>query len=498
MIWKRRGTSVATTVLVVAVSLAMLTLAGGALALVSARGTTGPTPSWGSHHTIVVLPNGVDDTADIQAAFNACVSFGPGCTVQLEKGTYYTAQITVYGFRGSFVGMGQGVTTIQALPNLPSPTANPFWTALPGPANPWPALFTFENGAYRISGMTITEPYYYAVSPGWNATCCDGLASETNLFDAFELTGVQAFATVDHVTVLGAPGDFAGTNMGTGINYEGTVLPQGWTNSLTDDIPISGTFSVTNSVFNSVEDGAWMDTIANTQVTVCYNTIVNSPVPLGFFDASDSQLTFCGNHASGVQVYTGFEGLQAVYRIDLPSTVYLTGNDFQVSDGANAVFLLDLGEADFGVASTLSAVVSGNVFQTDTSCGCYVGGLPSDYSVIISESLKSLVVSGNLILGGGSAGVYVNGGPGVVSGNTILGSYDGVNLNSTDGVHVTGNLIKNSAQWGIALTNESSYNVVAWNLVKNSGAYDLYWDGTGTDNTWAYNVCQTSSPPGLC
>jgi len=177
--------------------------------------------------------------------------------------------------------------------------------------------------------------------------------------------------------------------------------------------------------------------------------------------------------------------------------VYITGNDFQVSNGANAVDLLDFGP-DSGLASTLSAVVSGNVFQTNTSCGCYNGSLPGDYSVIISESLNSLVVSGNLILGGGAAGVYVNGGPGVVRGNTILGSYVGVNLNSTDGVRVIGNLIKNSVWWGIALTNGSSYNLVAWNFVKDSGVYDLYWDGTGTGNVWFWNACKTSSPPGLC
>jgi hypothetical protein len=35
-------------------------------------------------------------------------------TVQLVAGTYYVGQIAVFGFQGSFVGMGQGVTNIQA------------------------------------------------------------------------------------------------------------------------------------------------------------------------------------------------------------------------------------------------------------------------------------------------------------------------------------------------------------------------------------------------
>jgi hypothetical protein len=514
MKWNISGEKTCTTiVLAVVVCIAAMMLTIGLTTWATARSS--PTPAslpagsgagadsqlvqyaTGSH-TYVVKPNGHDDTADIQAAFNACTSSGSPCTVQLVKGTYYTAQITVFGFRGSFVGMGQGVTTIQALPNLPSPTADPFWAALPGPQNPWPALFTFENGTYRISGMTLTEPYSDAVSPGWDASVISGPNPETALLTLMELTGLQAFAAVDHVAVLGAAGDAFGTNVYNAITFEGSVLPQSWTNPLADVIPLSGALSVTNSVFNSTASAPWVDTIVNAEVTVCYNTIVNSPTPLGFSDASNSQLLFCGNHVSGVEFYTAFEGLQSENIPGLlPSTVYVTDNDFRVSDGANAVWLEDFGPVNFGTAPTLTAVVSGNVFQTDTSCGCYVGSLPGYYSVLLSISLASFVVSNNMILSGGAAGVYVDGGPGVVSGNTILGSYVGVSLNSTDGVHVTGNVIKNSAWWGIALTNGSSYNLVAFNLVKESGEYDLYWDETGSHNLWVGNVYKTAYPSWL-
>jgi parallel beta-helix repeat protein len=410
----------------------------------------------------------------------------------LVKGTYYTTQIAVFGFMGSFVGAGQGLTVIQALPNLPSPTVDPFWAALPGPQNPWPALFTFENGSYRISGMTLTEPYMNAVSPGWNATIPGGLATETNLFAAIELTGQQAFAAVDHVTVLGASGDFVGTNMFAAIMFEGSSLPRGWTDPNSDVIPLTGTLSVTDSVFDSEESGPWIDTIVNAEVTVCYNTVVNSPYPLGFYGASNSQLLFCGNQAPSVSYYGGLVAFQSLFVQDLPSTVYIVGNDFQVNDGANAVALYD-----FGVESTLSAVVTGNEFQTDTSCGCYFG-TNGGSSVIVSEGLKSVVVSRNTILGGGAAGVYAVGGPAVISGNAILGSYVGVWVDYANGVSVTGNGIKNNGEYGIAVTDGSSSISVIGNFVKNSGQFDLYWDETGTGNVWAQNVCTTSSPLGLC
>jgi hypothetical protein len=53
----------------------------------------------------VAPPNGSDDTDNIQAALNACVAKGPGCTVQLQAGTYLTRQLVTYNFQGTFKGM---------------------------------------------------------------------------------------------------------------------------------------------------------------------------------------------------------------------------------------------------------------------------------------------------------------------------------------------------------------------------------------------------------
>jgi len=149
-------------------------------------------------------------------------------------------------------------------------------------------------------------------------------------------------------------------------------------------------------------------------------------------------------------------------------------------------------------------------------------------------SLVNVVVSGNMIFGGGTGithnaanGVYITGGPGQVTGNTVTGSYIGVWLDAatevqaaathsrprwrvhpglissstitpTHGVPVTGNVIKNSAEYGIALMHGSSDNVIAGNVIMKSGAFDLYWDKTGTGDVWKADICQTSSPPNLC
>jgi len=507
----------------------------------------------GNGHTYIVTPNGHDDTANIQAALNMCATGGPPCTVQLVKGTYYVAQITVYGFEGSFVGMGQGVTIIQALPNLPSPApeyntaTSPFWAGLPGSSNPWPALFTFVGGSFSISWMTITDPNSAPISsPGWFAP--DTGTFSTALYGSIEISAgeylpsgqqpPQVSASIDHVTVIGASGDAQGTNMWNGIVYEGGFLPPGYTDPESQVIPISGTLSVTNSIFNTMESGPWIDELNGATVTVCYNTAINDPgITYGFFDAYNSKLTFCGNQGSGSQETAAMAGIQDVYEPPpagvSPSTVYVKDNNFQASQNANAVYLYD------GV-DTLKAVVSGNTLTIDSACTatleaegwCYNAPTVEWYSsAVVSYSLINFVVSQNKIFGGATGstsanGVYVTGGPGQVTGNTVTGSYIGVWLDAATrtqaaamhsqwprwrhhhglingntvsyDVLVTANVIKNSAEYGLALTNGSSDNVIAGNIIMNSGVFDLYWDQTGTGNVWKADVCQTSSPPGMC
>jgi len=418
----------------------------------------------------------------------------------LVKGTYYISQIAVTGFQGRFVGMGQGVTIIQALPNLPPPTPeyntppSPFWAGLPGPSNPWPVLLTFVNGAFSISGMTITEPYATPISsPGWTAELFGG--PYTSLFDAILVTGQQAYAAIDHVAVLGASGDcFGAYSICWALQYGGYLLPSGFTDAIGDQIPLTGTFSLSNTASNSVESAVWVWNVASASATECNNIATNVAFTFSVIDASSSKLLFCGNQGVGAQGFNVMQVSQSVFKSNSPSTVYITGNSFQASDGANVIYL-----GDSGTVKTLNVVVSGNVLRTDTSCGCYDPTNPSAYSAIqTTSSFKSLVISGNTIIGGGAAGIYVTGGPGQVFANNVVGANTGVQVDYANNVHVTANLIRNSGQWGIAVTDGSSNNVITGNFVHGSGAYDLYWDNTGTGNVWHENFCSTSSPSGLC
>lgn len=303
------------------------------------------------------------------------------------------------------------------------------------------------------------------------------------------------------MTVNGAAGDWDGAwNMVDGIHIWGTVLPSGWTDPVADIVPLTGTFSITNSIFNYMEEGAFANFLLNSNIAMRNNIVTDSWYGLSIGDISNTNVLLSGNQGT-ITYGTAIEVEQLVLKSDLlSSTAIITDNNFQLSQGANGVFVADLGQYNFGITSTpLSAVVSGNVFQNS-----HPAGNNPFASVIVSLELESTIVSSNTIAGGGSPGVYITDGPGTVISNAITGADTGVWLDSASGVLVVGNVIKNSVEYSIAVTSTnafglpitpspSSNNFIVGNFVHNSGIYDLYWDGVGTGNVWYGNYYSTSN-----
>jgi len=468
--------------------------------------SSGSMVAFAKNNTIVVKPTGVDDTANIQAALNSCASPNPPCTVQLVSGTYIiSSQIVVTGFQGRFVGMGQGQTTINALGNMPGTTVTPYWAQLPGPSDPWPSLFTFVGGSFVMSGMTITDT---SPTPTMGWTDIEGVCSETpctGLTEAIEVTGQKASAAFDHITVVGAAGDYDGYNIAEAVHIEGTLLPSGWTDPFADTIMLTGAFAITNSVFIDTS-GSAMNFLLNSNVVICGNTISSPDINsffdgMDFLDISNTNVLVCGNQATALYG-TAVRALQSVVKPGLlPSTITITANHFIISEGANGANLQDAGLAYWGTPPTLKAVVSDNDIQ---SSGAF--GLQWGVSAVATIQLRSITVSSNTISGGGNPGIYILGGPGTVSGNIITGADTGLWLDDASGVHVAGNVIKSSVEYGIAVTSvnnagaqvvtPSSNNFITGNFVHGSGTYDLYWDqATGSiNNHWCGNFYHTSSP----
>lgn len=441
------------------------------------------------YRTVVVWPNGMDDTFSLQNALNSCVGAVPMCQVQLVAGVYHTRQLQVYGFEGNLVGAGMGQTTLQALPNLPSAAVihndaqHSFWTGLPSVANPWPALLTFVNGTIAISGLTLSDPFTAPVHG-------DYISGHlyTSLYAGILVTGAKAQASVDHVAVVGTTGD-VGTNFQHGVLFQG-LLNQRLMNGLVKPVLLGGTLSVSHSQFTNVNGAVWFSTLSGATGIASANTFTGSSTPLGFSDLSSSSLVFSGNQAPNVVRGAGVTGTQAEHLTGLQaSSVVISGNAFGMSQGAVGVRLNDLA----GI-HTLTAVVQNNLFATAVTVGSYNPLDPAGYSVVSAIHLKALAVAQNVFTGGGSAAVYVLGIAAVVTGNVVLSSFHGVWLASSVGAQITANTVQNSHQWGIAVTGGASNTLVQSNTALGSGLLDLYWDQTGSGNLWIANHYVTSTP----
>ncbi|HMD18394.1 MAG TPA: hypothetical protein VKH18_17135 [Terriglobales bacterium] len=206
----------------------------------------------GSHTVKVPPPNGVDDTANIQAALNACVAYGPGCTVKLAAGKYLTKQVVVYNFQGTFKGMGIDSTTIEALPNLPVhwldqtvASCQPNLTTCL-----WPSLFVFADGSIRVSDLTLKVTAVPATQPWVD----DGGITYTMLFDVLAFIGQNpTYVTINRIRMEGQPSllstDDGGYNVTNGVHYTG-ALPR--SSAPFDYYFLSGSFTVQSSFFDNL------------------------------------------------------------------------------------------------------------------------------------------------------------------------------------------------------------------------------------------------------
>src|SRR5262249_1356750 len=182
-------------------------------AAVLANGTTIPVPP----------PNGSDDTANIQAALDACVAQGPGCTVQLDVGNYRTRQLVTFNFRGTFKGLGRDQTTIEALPNLVVNIQDPvvFGECLPNTTTClWPSLIIFVDGDIHVSDLSIhvTAPPGTATT-GWTVF---GLQI-SSLLDGLRFMGKHPTdVSIDRISIEGLPDNSPnsfGIVLGFGVGF---------------------------------------------------------------------------------------------------------------------------------------------------------------------------------------------------------------------------------------------------------------------------------------
>ena len=304
-----------------------------------------------SGDVITVTPTDVDDTSNIQCAFDTAVGAGPGVDVRLSSGTFHTAQIVVNDFRGKFYGAGSKYTTVINLPNLYVTPEN-FYFNPPSTDNPWPSLFAFVGGDFVVSDLAIHISGDNGTT-GWTIFGIDPPITE--LAHGVAILGTEANSKFERVIVEGESADNSlfGYNLINGIFYEGFIGEY--------SPPISGTFEVYNSVFRHVGSGTPVANLFEATVAISRNKFDEVFFGMDGGDFPYSSLEFSHNNVNAV---IGFD----LYNLDASEDVEAS---FLIK---NNVFRGEIGpafEQTFG--SGTSCLFMGNNVQNITNIGIYLG-----------------------------------------------------------------------------------------------------------------------------
>ena len=307
------------------------------------------TATAGGSAVLVAPPNGVDDTANIQAALDACVVRGPACTVQLRGGKYLTKQLVIYNFRGTFKGMGLDRTTVEALPNLTVNILDPvvYGECLPNTTTClWPSLIIFVDGDIHVSDLSV----HITAAPGTATTgwTVSGFGI-TSLLDGIRFMGQHPTdVSIDRISMEGRPDNSPtsfGFNVVNGVIYTGE-LPRSSTPF--DYYFLSGSLTVRNSSFKTMTDGVSQDGfLQSSHITVggspsTGNDFENLTVGMDIEASQSSIFEISYNTSSGISNSMWVIPWQPVFVPSSPSRYLIHDNSF-LTTGPNAtgVFLLN-------------------------------------------------------------------------------------------------------------------------------------------------------------
>ena len=373
----------------------VLALANGVLwssSTARAQPTCDPAYVTQAGNTITVQPTGVSDTANLQCAFDAAVSVGTDMTVHLESGIYKTDQIVVTGFQGQFTGEGASSTTITNLPNLYVTPVDVIDNP-PSADNPWPNLISFIGGDFSISHLAVRIQGDKPALP-WTVFGIDPPLRE--LAHAIVFLGTEAHVRVDHVLIEGehAANTLFGYNLIQAFFFEGLLKDPENPSTL---LPISGSFSVQDSTFRSMDSGAPVYNLNNATVIILNNEFsdMNSAVLGEIFP--NSSFEFSKNNGDsffGVYLYntTGEQ--------DSGSSFLFNNNNFR---GAIGVAL----ELNFGEGN--ECLLKGNNTQNVEVIGIYLGPGTTGCTVVGGSNKTNVLDLGtdNILVGVNNMGTGV-------------------------------------------------------------------------------------------
>ncbi len=397
---------------------------------------------------IIVDPTYVDDTANIQAALDAA---GPGDTVQLAAGQFYTNEILVEDFCGTFKGTGDD-TKIDVLRGLDplNPGVSPDYLTYST------HLFIFFGGNVHISDLSFDiTPYKPAEAWGPPPNISAGEDWWYDLLAVILITG-DINSLIENVKFTGHAGtalypDFhpmfsvKSYNVRVGIEYGGGLTT-------------GGNHIVTNCDFDSLWLGITAWGLMNCKLTITSNSIKGGAIGIINAESTNSDFEISGNDIEA----DFLAGIWAMQFVTPPCKWLITGNTIKPLMFTDGILL-----EDYTGSGALEAVVSHNEIILDT----FFGGM-------WTNGLQDAVIYRNFISGTGSYGM------GCVFTDDCLILSNRVSNYASNGMYfyqsshnlIQGNYIRNNGGWGLIL-EESNYNCIMINMFYNNALGNVYDDG---------------------
>ena len=334
-----------------------------------------------------VAPTGVDDTANLQCAFDAAVAYGAGAQVKLVEGTFYTGQIVVYDFQGVFSGAGMDRTLIYNLPNL-YVTPEDYYINPPSAENPGPILFTFVDGDFNISDFAL---YIVGDTPTTEWTIWGFSPAFRELAAGIHINGTESNANVDRILI---EGEFMESGM-FGYNLINGVFIEGFIGE--PPLPISGNFSVQNSIFRRTSSGTPLANIADAHILISHNTYEEVTFAMDGGTFTNSYIEFSHNNSDAV---IGVDFYDFYAPMDIGSSFVFRNNSFR---GYMGIAL----EQTFGEGN--QCLIIGNNLQQLTDIGIYLGPGTVGCTVVGGGAKTSVLDLGtdNILTGVNNMGVGI-------------------------------------------------------------------------------------------
>ncbi|MFX1476022.1 MAG: right-handed parallel beta-helix repeat-containing protein [Promethearchaeota archaeon] len=220
--------------------------------------------------TWTILPTGIDDTSNIQGAFD---NAAPGDTIHLTAGNFYCTHIEADDFHGTFNGAGKKSTTIDVIPG--GPVIYEYFGGLQ-----WNYFFKFEDGDFTISDMQFDITPQNPVDPWWFG------AYYTSIADIIFITGDIGLANIERVGFKAHYGNYEGRNVADAIYF--------WEVDI--NAYSSGDLAVSRCSFENVDIGIGVERVIDSKILISHNSLTTGSIGIILAYTPNTQYAITKNH----------------------------------------------------------------------------------------------------------------------------------------------------------------------------------------------------------